>query len=171
MTCYVSTVPVLALAEDITATRSLDVALAHAMTIIALSEPDAQRKFTSGACHSVAVALYQAAGYTGKLQACLRESFDEDGTLFSTGYSHMVYEAPTGTMWDIGGSNADVRWEDSFDLADGPDEDGLTDRFRWEEVPYSCYQRWVTEHFGRIDNALTETLTGVARELLSQVTA
>lgn len=171
MTNDVLTAPLLELAEDLTAARSLDAALAHAMSVIALSETDARSKFTSGDCHSLAVALYQAAGYTGKLHACLRESFDEDGTLFSTGYSHMVYEAPTGTLWDIGGPNADARWEDDFDLADSPDDDGLTEHFRWEEVSYADYPRWIAAHFGRLDIALTENLTAVARDLLSHALA
>lgn len=127
--------------------------------------------FTNGDCHTLAVALYQAMGREGTLLACLRDSFDEDGQLFSTGYSHMVYQPPNGNdCWDIGGTGADVRWEDLFDLSEEPDRHGLVDRFRWVTVPYDTYQVWLQEHYGCIDNMLTDKLTQALRAQLSTAT-
>lgn len=123
--------------------------------------------FTDGDCHTLAVALYQAMDCQGKLYACLRDSFNEDGLLFSTGYSHMVYGDPNGVNWDINGSQADTRWEDDFDFTDTPDEHGLVHEFRWVDVPYDTYQCWLQDHFGAIDNGLTAKLTHALRPFLN----
>lgn len=122
--------------------------------------------FTNGDCHTLAVALYQAMGYQGKLCACLRETFDDNGLPFSTGYSHMVYEAPDGLLWDINGPHADVRWEEELNFSEEPDEDGLVHTLRWEEVPYDTYQVWLQDHYGAIDNGLTDKLTQALRAIL-----
>ena len=142
-----------------------DEVIASALAVIQRDWTTEHDDFTNGDCHTLAVALYQAMGNKGKLVACLRESDNEDGSLFSTGYSHMVYEAQNGVLWDIGGRNADIRWEESFDFSDVPDEDGLVHRFRWEEVPYSTYQSWLQEYYGCIDNSLTGKITLTLREL------
>lgn len=122
--------------------------------------------FTNGDCHTLAVALYQAMGHQGNLCACLRETFDENGLPFSTGYSHMVYEALDGLLWDINGPDADVRWEEELNLSDEPDEDGLVHTLRWEDVPYDTYQVWLQDHYGAIDTGLTSKLTQAFRALL-----
>lgn len=122
--------------------------------------------FTNGDCHTLAVALYQAMGYQGKLCACLHETFDDNALPFSVGYSHMVYQDPNGVFWDINGPDADVRWEDYLDLSDEPDEDDLVHALRWTDVPYETYQMWLQEHFGAIDNVLTGKLMQALRPLL-----
>ena len=77
--------------------------------------------FVDGDCHTLAVALYEAHGLQGSLLACMRKTLNEDGSVYSTGYSHMIYECPQGRIWDIGGDNADIRWEESFPDIDVPD--------------------------------------------------
>lgn len=140
--------------------------LTAALAVIKRDWTDEYNDFTNGDCHTLAVALYQAMGYQGKLCACLRETFDENALPFSTGYSHMVYEAPDGLLWDINGMNADVRWEDDLALPEEPDEDGLVHTLRWVDVPYDTYQVWLQDHYGAIDNGLTDKLTVALRQEL-----
>ena len=140
--------------------------LTHALTIIKRDWTTQYDDFTNGDCHTLTVALYQALGHRGKLCACLRETFDDNGLLFSTGYSHMVYEAPDGALWDIEGDKADVRWEDMLNLSSEPDDDGLVHTLRWVEVPFETYQMWLQEHYAAIDNGLTSKLTHALRALL-----
>lgn len=110
--------------------------------------------FADGDCHTLAVALYEVAGGQGKLAACMRKTLNEDGSVYFTTYSHMAYECPQGHLWDIGGNNADTRWEESFPDLDVPDKWGLTSSLEWVEVPYEGHQAWLMEHHGCIDNML-----------------
>lgn len=140
--------------------------LANALAIIKCDWTNQYDDFTNGDCHTLAVALHQAMGGSGKLHACLRDSVDENGLLFSTGYSHMVYENSGGLLWDVNGADADTRWENDLDLPDEPDKHGLVHALRWVEVPYDTYQTWLQEHCGAIDNGLTAKLTRALRALL-----
>ncbi len=112
-------------------------------------------RFEDGECHILAMALLRAMG-TGKLYACMRETLNEDGSVYSVGYSHMVYECPKSELWDIRGIEADVRWEERFPDMDVPDKWGMTSRFNWVEVPHTLpdlgdVQQWLLEHSGTID--------------------
>ena len=125
--------------------------------------------FLDGDCHTLAVALYMAMGESGKLLACLRETLEEDGTVYATGYSHMVYVID-GESWDIDGPAAVSRWEDSFEGLGQPDKWGMTDRLRWEEVAYSEWQPWLQEHYGAIDLKLTLEVAATLRDTLASWT-
>ncbi|WP_341744657.1 hypothetical protein [Azonexus hydrophilus] len=120
--------------------------------------------FLEGDCHTLAVALFETGGHKGKLVACLRKTIDERGSVYSTGYSHMVYECPEGMCWDIGGQEADVRWEDQFPDLDSPDKWGMTTSLEWVEVPYEGHQMWLMEHYGCIDNMLGNYVKQIIRE-------
>lgn len=125
--------------------------------------------FIAGDCHTLAAALYQAMdrfGEKGSLHACIREFFDENGELYMSGYSHMVYGSPSGACWDINGSEADVRWEEYLDVSDGPDEDGLICRLRWEEVPFEDHVPWLQERYGAYDLTLTTKVADATKEFL-----
>lgn len=144
-----------------------NVSMSSALQEIQRNWTNEYNDFTNGDCHTLAVSLYQAMGYQGTLHACLHDSFDEDGLLFSTGYSHMVYQcSDDNESWDIGGGNADIRWEEYMSLSTEPDEDGLVHSLRWVQVPHQTYQIWLQEHYGCIDNVLTDKLTQYLRKLL-----
>lgn len=124
--------------------------------------------FVDGDCHTLAVALYEANNEQGKLVGCMRNTLNEDGSVYSVSYSHMVYECQQGRLWDIGGDNADVRWEEGFPDMAVPDKWGMTSTFEWVEVPYEGHQMWLMERYGCIDNMLGNYLK---QEILaSQVT-
>lgn len=124
--------------------------------------------FVDGDCHTLAVALYEAHGLQGSLLACMRKTLNEDGSVYSTGYSHMVYECPQGRIWDIGGDNADIRWEESFPDSDVPDKWGMTSAFEWVAIPYEGHQAWLMEHYGCIDNMLGNYLKQTIRATQAQ---
>lgn len=116
--------------------------------------------FTSGHCHTLAEALYRVNGCTGKLFACIRKTIDQDGAVYSTGYSHMVYETPDERMWDIDGEGADVRWADTLNLSDEPDKWGLTEELSWDEVPTDkrALAAWIQDHRANHDPVLVQQL-------------
>lgn len=78
--------------------------------------------FTDGDCHTLAIALHQAHGGQGVLHACLRKTIEDDGAIFTTWYSHMVYTDKDGNSWDIDGADADSRWEEQWPDLDVPDK-------------------------------------------------
>lgn len=111
--------------------------------------------FTNGECHSLAVALYRAMGEQGALKA----GFDCTGQgrkRAPTEYIHMVYEAPNGTVWDIGGRNADGRWEEAFGHYD----------MQWITVPHHEVAHWLARHNATFNPGLTDQLTAALRPLL-----
>ncbi len=144
--------------------------LAEALATVKKEYSIEEDDFTNGDCHTLAEALYCAMGHQGKLLACLRETLEVDGSVFATGYSHMVYQAPDGTCWDIGGCNADFRWEDSFDL-DTADKWGLTTRFRWEAVSHEDLYPWLQQHHGCIDEMRVAKVTRTLKDLLHHAEA
>jgi hypothetical protein len=124
-------------------------------------------RFTNGDCHVLAMALHKVIGRQGSLWACLRHEMDEDGELFSTTYSHMVYSPPDDSSWDIEGPGADERWVAQFDDDAEPDEDGLVNEFEWVQVPsregdYSDTRSWLRLH--RANDNL-QLMNDIAQEL------
>jgi hypothetical protein len=119
--------------------------------------------FEGGDCHSFAIALYDALRGSGSLCACLRQSFCEDGSKFSLGYSHMAYETVDGELWDAGGNEADVRWEERWDSGDQPDKHGLTYSFLWKTVPRHKVEVWLQKHGAVHDATLTRDIAADLR--------
>ena len=120
-------------------------------------------RFVSGDCHVLAMALYLVSGRCGSLWACLRKEVDEEGNVFSTTYSHMVYSPPDDSSWDIDGAEADERWVGQFDNCEEPDEDGLVSEFDWVEVPcghaeQADAQHWLELHYAQVDRQLLNAI-------------
>lgn len=154
--------------------------LTTALTRVAALWPPEQ--FEEGDCHTLAMAIHQAMASStvasdrqGTLCACMSMSVEEDGTVYSIGYSHMVYEAPDGSLWDIGGPEADIRWEEQFDT-ESTDKWGMRTELEWVPVPcqhpdYADTYLWLQAHDGNIDVALQDQLAAVIRQHLAQPVA
>lgn len=101
-------------------------------------------RFSTGDCHTLAMALHEAAGRTGKLLACL---YGNDC------YSHMVLLSADQRSWDIDGDNAQQRWTAKL----------LAVAARWAEVPcedadYKDTKRWLRAHNARLNTPLQRQL-------------
>lgn len=120
-------------------------------------------RFESGDCHNLAVSLYMANAGQGSLWACIRQDVDEDGKVCGEAYSHIVYEAVDGSLWDVGGPNADVRWEERWD-PDAVDKWGLHSEFRWETVEPASVSDWLQKWGCRLDHGLINEITAIATQ-------
>lgn len=152
------------------ADSSLDARVARAINSLRPALCSGGRDFVGGDCHSLAIALYLADERRGSLLACIKEGFDGDAAPYIRQFSHMVYATPSGACLDIGGVEADVRWEEYLDLTDTPDKWGLVYRVRWEGVEYERAPEWLARAGVGYDADLIETLTGALRaELQRQI--
>ncbi len=120
-------------------------------------DPD---RFLEGDCHSLARALQIALG-EGALCAAIRESVEEDGSVFMTTYSHMVLEID-GESFDIDGEGAADRWADQWE-SDEPDADGLVSEIKWVEVLPRDLPAFLAKWSARHDPDLIESLAGIMK--------
>lgn len=117
-------------------------------------------RFISGDCHNLAVALLQANKDEGSLFACIRKEMEEDGTLYSTTYSHMIYECGNAKKWDIDGADATERWE--FQWRIDAHKDGLCNELEWIKVEPENLGNWLGEHFAALDTELVKAMSKLA---------
>lgn len=130
------------------------------------NELDAET-FESGQCHTLAGVLQELFG--GELVAIMRNEVTEEGEVFSTTYSHMVCEIDR-LCYDIDGPEADSRWCEKW--SDEPDEDGLTSKFEFLEIPAHDLMTFIDKHAGiPIDAAVVEKLRGVVAQVMPEALA
>jgi hypothetical protein len=70
-------------------------------------------RYTHGACHTLAYALWLANDRRGKLLACMVSTYEPNGVISCISYGHMIYEDANGTAWDYEGAQADTRYEEA----------------------------------------------------------
>lgn len=131
--------------------------------ISAVSSRFGQERFESGDCHNLAVALFMSNAGQGSLEACIRQDVDEDGNVCGESYSHMVYGSSDGVLWDVGGPNADSRWEELWDQ-DAIDKWGLHCEFRWETVESSGVAEWLHKWGAQLDHELINEVASTAEK-------
>lgn len=125
----------------------------------ALREQYEDEFFVAGNCHHLALALYEAAGNTGHLLACIRHQTDaETGQVYMSSYSHMMYQSPDGAIWDIDGQDADTRWGAQFENLTDPDEDNLLSEFEWRYLQAEDVPVFVTEWDACFDRAVVNAV-------------
>lgn len=94
-------------------------------------------EFLNGSCHSLAYAMWLQNERRGSLLACMRVDYDPQDEVkepFSVSYAHMCYQDPNGTIWDIGGKEADMRYEDErYEEFEHEDQEEFT-KFEWIEI-------------------------------------
>lgn len=101
-------------------------------------------RFTTGDCHTLAMALHEAGDRTGTLLACLYGSLES--------YSHMVLLDRDGRSWDVHGEGAQQRWQAR-----------MTSPVCWAPVPcadldYKDTKRWLRVHNARLNTPLQRKL-------------
>lgn len=105
--------------------------------------------FMHGACHTLAYSMWLANERRGQLVACMNSIVNaETGKAESISYGHMVYEDPNGTIWDIDGPDADVRYEENRSLEHDYEvaaEEALLDD-EDEFVPTTIVFDWIEIH-------------------------
>jgi hypothetical protein len=94
--------------------------------------------FTSGQCANFAVALcviLQSANIPSNLTIMIRHDVDADdlSDICASTFSHCIVEAE-GELFDIEGSNADVRWESQYD--DTPDKWNQISKFEYIDIDF-----------------------------------
>lgn len=93
--------------------------------------------FLCGSCHALAYAMWLNNERRGKILACMRVESDLDqggAQPYCVSYAHMCYEDLNGSIWDIEGKNADVRYEEEQFRSISKDDDDSETTFEWIEI-------------------------------------